>query len=308
MYKKQLRAAIPPNYEVLGLERMEIDMFIYHGKPFDYPVSNLTEYSFLPFGMPYEVLHTPNLHFRFPIRIFTIILSSACDMDRRNYVRSKTRDYYDKYGVYSVFALAYDPACEDEVGVENGMHGDIFQFSHENSYKNISLSVLYSLMYIHNRHIPVDYVFKTDVDCVINYPLLLKHLEPYDPLSSRVYMGDCHLREHYLTRNTKRKQYIPASLVGDYKIPPYASGGGYIISYKLLGELMIAMRHVDFLTHHEDVNVGKGMDLIFVPCIQKKPMWVARRGCPSKEECLEYVVMHPRSKDNEIDVFYSYLE
>ena len=307
-YRAQLRAAIPPNYEVLGLEKSEIDMFILYGRPFNYPVSNVTEYQFLPFGSPYEVLHTPYFHFRTPIRILTIILSSACDMDRRNYVRSKIRDYYEKYRVFSVFALGYDPACGDEVNIENEFHGDIFQFSHENSYQNISLSVLYSLLYIHNHHIPADYVFKTDIDCVINYPLLLQHLKPYDPLVSRVYMGDCHVGEHYLTRDIKRKQYIPATLVGDYQIPPYASGGGYIISYKLLGELMIAMRHVDFLTHHEDVNIGKGMALILVHCIQKRSMWVARNGCESKKECLEYVVMHPNLNDEEIDVFYSYLE
>ena len=134
-------------------------MFIEYGRPFNYPVSNVTDYSFLPFGSPYKVLQTPYFHFKTPIRIFTIILSSACDMGRRNYVRSKIRDHYKKYGVYSVFALGYDPACGDEVNIENGIYGDLFQFSHVNSYKNISLSVLYSLLYIHNHHIPVDYVF-----------------------------------------------------------------------------------------------------------------------------------------------------
>ena len=302
-----LRSLIPKNYEVLGMEKTEIDMFVSHGQPFNFPVSNLTEYSYLPFGAPYEVLQTPILRFHAPVRILTVILSSACEVDQRNYVRSKIRGNLAKYGVYSVFTLGYDPLCDELVRDENEKHGDILQFSHVNSYRNISLSVLYSLLYLHNHHIAADYVLKTDVDCVINYPLLLKHLEPYNPFVDRVYMGDCHVGEHYITNNPRRKIYIPESLVLDPKIAPYASGGGYVISYKLLGELMIAMRHVKFLTHHEDVNIGKGMELLFVQCIQKKPMWVARKGCDSEESCKEYVVMHPERHISEINEFYSYI-
>ena len=304
---QELLPQIPDNYRVSNHEVDETDFYTLYGKPYNYPSTNTTEYSFLPFGQPYSVLQTPQLNASSHIRILSIVLSSTCDFDTRKYVRSKTSSYYEKYRVRPIFALSSDEVCNVEVGRENGQFGDILQFSHQNSYKNISLSVLYSFQYLQSRQLSVDFVFKTDTDCVVNYPLLNQTISKYEQNREYLYMGNCHSGEMFNTRWPDRKNYVPPSVVGKTRIPTYASGGGYVISYKLLPKLLIAMRHVNYLTHHEDVNVGKGMDLLNVECVDKTAIWIARSGCRFSWTCLKKIIMHPKKSPSEIERFYSYI-
>ena len=142
---------------------------------------------------------------------------------------------------------------------------------------------------------------------MVNYPLLLNTISQYADRKEWMYMGNCHKDEKFNTRRSNQKNYVPYSVVGSTRLPAYASGGGYVISYNLLPDLLIAMRHVNYLTHHEDVNVGKGMDLLHVECIDQSAIWIARKGCWFSRTCLKKVIMHPQHSKSEIQRFYSYL-
>ena len=282
-------------------------MFIRYGRPFDYQNVSVESYQQIFLGRPYSILQKPRLSFPHRVRVLTIVLSSACDFSTRQIVRSRTQSYYLRYNAFTIFSLGNNPECTSFVGQENDDYGDILQFDHVDSYHNITLSVLYAFQWLQLANLPIDYVLKTDSDCVINYPLLLQLLSPYDVSKDDVYMGDCHHDEIFNTKNHRRKNYVPAAVVGNTVLSYYASGGGYVISYHLLPRLMIAMRHVNYLTHHEDVNTGKGMQLLQVPCVDYSRFWVARLGCKNQSECLRHVILHPKSSILEVDRFYSYL-
>ena len=291
---------------MIGTEKRQLEFYRIFGNPFQYHTSPVLEYQFVPFGMPYSVLQSPVIKTDGRIRIFTIMLSSACQAEMRQHVRNNTRDYLHRFRVYTIFVLGSNPACDELVSQESSRYGDILQFDHVDSYNNITLSVLYAFQYLQAGRYPIDYVFKTDSDCVINYPLLLSIVSQYD-YRSNVYLGNCHINEPYYTYNSLRKNYIPKVIVGNSTIPYYNSGGGYLISYRLLPDVLAAIRYVPFLTHHEDVNIGKAMYLLKVGCIDYTKRWISRNGCNSKSQCLSKVIMHPEKSDYEIERFYSYL-
>ena len=66
------------------------------------------------------------------------------------------------------------------------------------TYNNITLSVLFALHYVSRQNLPVKYVFKTDSDCVVNYPLLKQYIAklPKDN-QEKLYMGRCDMGSGY---------------------------------------------------------------------------------------------------------------
>lgn len=291
---------------MIGSKKQQLHFFRTLGDPFQYHESPVLDYHFVPYGKPYSVLHTPTIKVSGRIRIFTLMLSSACQSELRQHVRKNTRSYFRRFRVYTVFVLGSNPVCDDSVSYESSRYNDILQFDHVDSYSNITLSVLYAFQFLQAGRYSIDYVLKTDSDCVINYPLLLSIVSQFD-YRSNVYLGNCHVNEPYFTYNILKKNYIPSYIVGSSTIPYYNSGGGYLISYRLLPDVLAAIRYVPFLSHHEDVNVGKAMYLLKVGCIDYTKRWIARNGCDSREKCLSKVIMHPKDSDFEIEQFYSYL-
>ena len=245
-----------------------------------------------------------------PYTFLTLMLSQACDFKLRSIVRNQTQHLRTRFSVYSIFVLGNAvPSCNDAIADENAINGDILQFNHLDSYNNITLSVLFAFHYIHNLSLPVRYVFKTDSDCVVNYPRLVELLNAMsEEQKQNLYMGLCDQGKNYNTVDVSRKNYVPKSLVqGDTYIPYYVTGGGYIISYELLPKLLVGISHLPFIGHNEDVNVGRGMTLVKIPCTDAKTIWISRNGCFSKTECLKRVIMHPWMDVSEVPRFYSYL-
>ena len=121
-------------------------------------------------------------------------------------------------------------------------------------------------------------------------------------------MGMCDRDKKYNVYEVARKNYIPLSLVqNETFIPYYVTGGGYVISYRLLPRLLVGMSHLSFIGHNEDVNVGRGMQLMHIPCRHVPKYWIARHGCTQKKECLKHVIIHPWMDVSEVPRYYSYL-
>ena len=103
------------------------------------------------------------------------------------------------------------------------------------------------------------------------------------------------------------RRLIPDSLVGDdVLIPAYATGAGYLIRSDVLPHLAIAIRHLNFIGHNEDVNVGKAMTLLNYNC-SHIDHWVARYGCENRTSCLDYSIIHRNSSNTEIGKYWRYL-
>ena len=301
---------VPPQYRIKGAEEDQVRLLQEYGKPYSFRKAKLRTYFNIPYGYPFEILQKPRLENMNETLFLTLMLSQGCSFNLRSMVREKTQMMRKKFGVYSIFVLANPvPSCNDQIAKENEEFGDILQFDHMDSYNNITLSVLFSFHYIHALRLPVKYIFKTDSDCVINYPLLTEMLSRLsEQEKANLYMGLCDQGKSYNTMDVSRKNYIPASLVkNETYIPYYVTGGGYVISYSLLPRLLAGLSHLPFIGHNEDVNVGRGMKLVNINCHDVRPKWIARHGCASKEECLEYVVIHPWLDESEVPKYYSYL-
>lgn len=301
---------VPPQYWIHGEEQEQVRLLMQYGRPYRYRKAKLRTYFHIPYGYPFEVLQRPQLESMEPYTFLTMMLSQSCDFKLREIVRNRTRHLRSRFSVYSIFVLANAvPSCNDAIAAENTAYGDILQFNHLDSYNNITLSVLFAFHYIHNLSLPIKYVFKTDSDCVVNYPRLKALIDVMtEKQKNNLYMGLCDKGKTYNTVDVSRKNYVPKSLVQEnVYIPYYVTGGGYVISYGLLPKLLVGISHLPFIGHNEDVNVGRGMQLVQIPCTDIKPNWIARNGCFSKTECLKNVIIHPWMDISEVPRYYSYL-
>lgn len=115
---------------------------------------------------------------------------------------------WTRFSVHSIFVLgSSDPFCDERIAEENRLFGDILQFDHSDTYNNITLSVLFSLHYIHNLSLPIQYVLKTDSDCVVNYPQLEKLIGALSELEqSQLYMGMCDRDKKYNVYEVAQKK------------------------------------------------------------------------------------------------------
>ena len=300
-----------PFYKIDGLDDLKLRYLRLVGRPFRFRKSRLPTYPTIPYGMPVSVLQEPSFEGMPNVTFLTLMLSRSCDFKIRSIVRNQTKGRQHDHDYHIVFVLATSATpCNEEIALENEKNGDILQFNHMDTYNNITLSVLFALHYVSRQNLPVKYVFKTDSDCVVNYPLLKQYIAklPKDN-QEKLYMGRCDMGSGYNYYLSTRKNFIPRSLIlNELFIPYYVTGGGYVISYSVLPRLLLGIRHLPFIGHNEDVNVGRGMKMMGIPCVNIKDKWISRYGCDSKEVCSEYVVLHPYAYDEEIIRFYSYVQ
>ena len=122
---------------------------------------------------------------------------------------------------------------------------------------------------------------------MINFPRLSSIVEEL----RGDYVGDCVNGSTYNYRNSSRKNYVPKSLIGTMtRIAYYSTGAGYMISMEALPKLLTGYRYLPFISHNEDVNVGRAMGLVGIPCT-KIPKWRWKEGYENEEE---YVIVHKR--------------
>ena len=293
-----------------GANNTKVRLLQSKGLPYNYAKSTLYSYPTIPYGDGYSVLEAPDLSHLPPLTFLTLMLSRTCEESFRIKVRSKTRSSQHTQGFHIVFVTGKSLSrCDEQIHNENMQFHDILQLDHIDAYHNLTLSVLYSLHYIHNLSLPIQYVLKTDSDCVVNYRFLHKLVNEIPPSSrNRVYMGNCKRNTQYNVYDASKKNFIPISLAkNEMWYSYYVTGGGYVISYSLLPQLLVGVSHLKFIGHFEDVNVGRAMELVRIKCIDRSKVWISRHGCPDRQSCLKHVVMHPKYEKDEIDRYYSYL-
>ena len=296
-------------YRIQGEENTKVRLLQSYGLPYTYSKSALDLYETIPYGVSYTVLQAPDLSHLPRLMFLTLMLSRACDDSLRMTVRNNTSASQHEEGFHVVFVTARSRSiCDERVREENAKYRDILQLDHVDSYHNLTLSVLHAFHYVHNMSLPVRYVLKTDSDCVVNYAVLRRYARFASRRRGDVYMGNCKRDMTFNIIDPTMKNFIPNSLVGaEKRYSYYATGGGYLISYSLLPQLLVGVSHLRFVGHFEDVNVGRAMKLVGVECLGLTRRWIARHGCPTREVCLKYVIMHPQWNVEEVARFYSYL-
>lgn len=277
-----------------------MELYSKYGAPFSYRTTNDPNYPVIPYGVHQQYLCKPHLDQHAAYDVFFVICSSAAEFERREDLRERLETISRHYNVGYMFVLGSNITVDAGIRRESRKHRDILQLAHTDSYHHITLSVFGAFQFLAGYSEMARYFMKTDSDCVYNIPRIVQTAQQV----IRPYIGNCRYLDYYITKKRHLKMAVPEQLIQkDTKIPPYATGAGYLIHSSILPHLVVALRHLNFIAHNEDVNIGKAFHLLNRNCTMED-QWVARSGCTSREDCLEYAVIHKNTSDFELALIW----
>lgn len=135
---------------------------------------------------------------------------------------------------------------------ESEIYKDILQFNEISSYFNLSIQTVH--MIIWSINIKFKYLLKTDIDVLINIPLILRYIMVYNSTYQYYAMG--RKSKAFVIRNKKYSHYIPYEIIKENLYPPYLQGVGYIIPYNTVILLQESIKKVKPRIWIEDVFMG----------------------------------------------------
>lgn len=305
IYNQYLRD-VPRQFQVCNQCSLELKFYNRNGKPFSYRKYSTFNYPLIHYGNEMRYILFPRFFNDRGYRILFMITTSTDEQRERMIIRNHFHVFQQKYNIGYLFISAYDEEFNHILTEESRIYHDILQLSHHNSYHNLTLSVLGGLHYISRFHNLSDYVMKTDSDCVVNIPRVLRLLNKLARKYPK-YIGKCSKFGKFNIISPQQKNFVPLQLIGNNrKQLSFASGGGYILLTKVIPQLLVAVRHLPFITHLEDVTIGMAASSLRYDCWNRRN-WIARNGCGNASSCLKYMIMHKNTSNSDIERFWNYL-
>jgi len=195
----------------------------------------------------------------------TFLLFAIKSIPRNFEQRQAVRETWGREGVYQrglrvriVFLLGAssqnDPDLSRLLSYEAKLYKDMLQWDFQDTLLNLTLKMNMLLKWT-VKHCPqVSFVFSGDDDVFVNTPALLTYLQSLEASkASQLYVGHV-ISSASPLRDHKSKYYIPSSFY-DGPYPPYAGGGGFLISGSLLQPLYFISRVIPFFPI-DDVYMG----------------------------------------------------
>ena len=188
--------------------------------------------------------------------MFLLIFTSPGGEDRRNAIRQTwlkldTPKDFPMIHKFVVGTLHLEYQQKRNLIAENDVYKDIiFLDELRDSYKNLTLKLLHSFMWI-SKNIDSKFVMKVDDDSFVRLGVLVKDLEKkrkYGRIYWGFFRGDANVKS--------RGPWAEPNWVLCDKYLPYADGGGYVLSQELVHHISMQSEMLQ-LYNSEDVSVGK---------------------------------------------------
>lgn len=135
---------------------------------------------------------------------------------------------------------------------ESEINKDILQFNEIASYFNLTIQTLHMILWC--SKIKFKYLLKTDIDVLINLPLILRYIKKFKKNNTYYAMGK--ISRAYVIRNKKYSHYIPREIISENIYPPYLQGVGYIMPFNTITLLQESIEKVKPKIWIEDVFMG----------------------------------------------------
>lgn len=172
-----------------------------------------------------------------------------------------------KFDFISIFAIGQTPnkITQNIIEKESQGFGDILQLFYIDSYENLTNKTLLTLEWLSYNCEP-KFVLKTDDDCFVN----LLSLEPWlHTLKSDIlYVGKRNVHMPVI-RHPKHRNYVAVEDISEKYYEPYCSGGGYILSGKVLKNLTGKAKFFKQI-RNEDAFIGIVMNFMNISPVHDK--------------------------------------
>lgn len=197
------------------------------------------------------------------VHLLIVVKSVIEQHDRREAVRQTWgREHETESGsVRTVFLLGSAAAGKDArnlqrlLELEDRLYGDILQWDFMDTFFNLTLKEVNFLKWFNTYCPRTRFIFKGDDDVFVNARNLLQLLRfrAEERRDARLFVGDI-ISKAGPIRNRQSKYYIPKELY-DRPYPPYAGGGGFLMSGAVARGLFAASEAVQ-LYPIDDVFLG----------------------------------------------------
>ncbi|XP_078574133.1 beta-1,3-galactosyltransferase 1-like [Branchiostoma floridae x Branchiostoma japonicum] len=189
--------------------------------------------------------------------LLILVTSAPGNVDRRKAIRAtwgnkKAGDSWRKYGdkparwktVFLLGKTPENPSLNFLLEKEARENKDMLFGDYIDSYRNLTLKVLHGFKWARDECEP-EFVLKTDDDCFINTPLLLKMLQEHRPYRTDFYTGSVfEASKLAVIRDPRSKWHVSEDEHLSDKYAPYASGIGYMLSRSALEKILDMVKFV----------------------------------------------------------------